>query len=115
VCADQLEAFKHVEHFVVKHKLTAFSSLCLLTHYATSLVLNTLSLPQVVWVDRVEWKEMLFLGHSISLPKLQQILGTIEDRMVDLWENRIMLGLVIHIEYETLWLQLPRRSVQPFF
>ncbi|KAJ6565261.1 hypothetical protein DFH09DRAFT_1081913 [Mycena vulgaris] len=102
VCADQLEAFKRIECFVVEHKLTAFSSLRSLTHYATSLVLNTLSLPQVVWVDREEWKEMLFLGRSISLPKLQQILGTIEDRIVDLWENRIMFGLGIHVEYGTL-------------
>ncbi|KAJ6550481.1 hypothetical protein DFH09DRAFT_1319973 [Mycena vulgaris] len=102
VCTDQLEAFKRIERFVVEHKLTAFSSLCSLTHYATSLVLNMLSLPQVVWVDREEWKEMLFLGCSISLPKLQEILGTIEDRMVDLWENRIMLGLRIHVKYGTL-------------
>jgi hypothetical protein len=101
-CKDQMEAFDLIAPFVVEHELTTFHHLRSLTHYATTLVLGTIQPPNIVWTDRENWLELLYDGHRFSLAKLQEVLTNVEERIVYLWQEKILLGLDLHIDYDDL-------------
>ncbi|KAJ7865473.1 hypothetical protein B0H14DRAFT_3599389 [Mycena olivaceomarginata] len=101
-CADQMEAFEQVAAFVTEHEVTTFHHLRSLTHYATTVALGTMQLPSIIWTDRENWTQLLYMGNSFSLPQLQEILSKLEERIIELWETRVMLDLGLHVEYGDL-------------
>ncbi|KAJ7825006.1 hypothetical protein B0H13DRAFT_1918837 [Mycena leptocephala] len=66
-CKDQLETFEMIAPFVIEHELTTFHHLCSLIHYATTPAFTTMEAPSIVWTDREDWRELLYLGRCISL------------------------------------------------
>jgi hypothetical protein len=58
--------------------------------------------PSIIWTDRENWREMLYLGEWISLEQLQKVLAQLEEHIVDLLEDKILLNLELHITYGEL-------------
>jgi hypothetical protein len=48
------------------------------------------------------WREMLHLRERISLKQLQKLLGKLEVQIIELWEDKILLNLDLHIKYGEL-------------
>lgn len=101
--ASQMEAFKAVEAFVVeKRQTTTFNSLMSLQHYATTIAYQHMSMPKIWWVDREKWETMLFKGQRITLSQLDELFDSLEARMIEVWETKVLLGLDIHVKYGEL-------------
>ncbi|KAJ7447766.1 hypothetical protein B0H11DRAFT_2248177 [Mycena galericulata] len=98
----QMDAWEMVAPFVVEKKMTTFHSLMSLQHYATTLVFQSIALPRIWWLDRDKWQEMLYDGHKITLTQLGEIFDALEKKIIDLWENEVLLGLGLHVKYDDL-------------
>lgn len=101
-CANQMEALKEVRGFVVEKQQTTFSSLMSLQHYASALVYQSMSMPNIWWTDREKWQSMMFKGQRISMAQLNEIFDNLEARIIELWEKKVLLGLDLHVEYGDL-------------
>jgi hypothetical protein len=95
----QLEAMESLTCYVGNKETTTFNSLMSLQHYATSLVLRAISLPHIWWLDHVNWHDLLYLGQHITFQHIQTVFSTLEDHIIHLWEDKIMLGLNLHVKY----------------
>lgn len=102
VFSSQMEAFEDVAPFVVEKQNTTFNSLMSLQHYATALAYKSLSLPNIWWIDREKWEVMLYMGQRITMAQLGQIFDRLEAKIIDLWENKVLLGLKLHVGYADL-------------
>ncbi|KAJ7810885.1 hypothetical protein B0H14DRAFT_3756332 [Mycena olivaceomarginata] len=98
-CVDQMEAMDCVGCFTREKELTTFSSLMSLQHYATSLTLCGMSMPQIWWLDRDNWSKLVYKGQEIALDHMRQIVWKLEDHITDVWENKVLLGLGLHVKY----------------
>jgi hypothetical protein len=95
----QIDAMEFLAFFVREKEPTTFHSLMSLQHYATTLAYQTMSLPRIWWLDRVNWHEMLYLGQLVTYQHITQVFINLEDQIINLWENKILLGLNLHVEY----------------
>jgi bloom syndrome protein len=102
VMAHQSEAMDSLACYVREKDITTFNSLMSLQHYASALSYNSMSLPCIWWLDRVNWHEMLYLGQRLTYQHIQNVFTRLEEHIIDLWENKILLGLGIQVEYSIL-------------
>ncbi|KAG1761223.1 hypothetical protein EDD22DRAFT_954204 [Suillus occidentalis] len=61
-----------------------------------------MSLPRMWWVDRKRWMKMLYRGKKVHIDNLREIFTSMETKLVDLWENRVLGGVNICICYENI-------------
>lgn len=90
------------QYYTVGNSYT-FHSLVQLQHYATALVFNQISLPRIVWEDRHSYRKMLYLGDRIAFDQLQHMFAYLEQECITLWEEKLMLGTGLSID----WYQTP--------
>jgi bloom syndrome protein len=100
--AYQSQAFDMLACYIREKENTSFNSLMSLQHFMTGIVLNSMSLPRIWWVDRENWHELLYQGKSFTYNQMGQVFKLMQDRIIDLWENRILLGSKLHIDYDVL-------------
>ncbi|KAJ7911187.1 hypothetical protein B0H13DRAFT_2328625 [Mycena leptocephala] len=98
----QMAAWNIVAAFVVEKQMTTFNSLMSLQHYASALAYQTMAFPRIWWVDRENWKVMLFNGERITLNQLGEIFDALEKKIISLWKKDIMQGLGLHVKYADL-------------
>ncbi|KAG2126628.1 uncharacterized protein EDB93DRAFT_1096999 [Suillus bovinus] len=79
-----------------------FSGIRSLQHRASSIAYNTVSLPRVWWVDRRRWMEMLYRGNKVHIDDLREIFASMEEKMVDLWENKVLAGIKMRVCYDNI-------------
>lgn len=100
--AYQSQAYDMLACYVREKENTSFNSLMSLQHFMTGIVLNSMSLPRIWWVDREHWHELLYQGKSFTYTHMGEVFKVLQDRIIDLWENRILLGSNLHIDYDVL-------------
>lgn len=90
--------------WVQSHQMTTFSELVSLQKYGSAIAMATLSLPKVIFPNRQEgdYDEMRFDGQRVTVQLLQAIFTQIQDEAVNLWENDVMLGLGLRVDYDIL-------------
>ncbi|KAG2045750.1 hypothetical protein BDR06DRAFT_1015331 [Suillus hirtellus] len=79
-----------------------FSRIRSLQHRASAIAYKTMSLPRVWWLDRRTWHEMLYKGDKIHINDLRQMFASTEERMVELWEKKVLVGLNIRVNYQDI-------------
>ncbi|KAG2110016.1 hypothetical protein DEU56DRAFT_985445 [Suillus clintonianus] len=79
-----------------------FSGLRSLQHRASSIAYKTTSLPRVWWVDRKRWMEMLYRGDKVHINQLREMFASLEMKLVDLWENKVLVGIRVYVHYKNL-------------
>ncbi|KAG1735322.1 uncharacterized protein EDB91DRAFT_1083776 [Suillus paluster] len=67
-----------------------------------SLLPCTMSTPRVWWTDRKKWEEMLYKGNKVHIDHLRQMFALMESKLVDLWENKVLVGISMHVCYEDI-------------
>jgi bloom syndrome protein len=102
ICNDQLAAYETIACYVREKELSSFNSLMSLQHYATALAFRTMSLPRIWWVDRIDWHELLYLGQRITYQHICTVFQHLETRLIQLWEDKVMLGLNLGMDYNIL-------------
>ena len=91
-------ACKTLQPWFTEKSLSPFNSLRSLQHRASAIAKTTMGLGWVLWVDRTNWTSLLYQGTSISLEQMVGINRAIEDRLIETWENKVLLGLKIRVD-----------------
>ncbi|KAI6009128.1 hypothetical protein EDC04DRAFT_2964128 [Pisolithus marmoratus] len=98
--SDELEHCMDLENFFVEKRRYTFSHLCSLQHRASSLTYDTMSLPQVWWTDTRTWKSMRFRGKQVDFADICKVFEQTEAKLVQIWEEVILMGQDIRVEYD---------------
>ncbi|KAI6021989.1 hypothetical protein EDC04DRAFT_2901099 [Pisolithus marmoratus] len=59
-----------------------------------------MSLPQVWWTDTRTWKSMLFRGEQVDFADICKVFEQTEAKLVQIWEEVILMGQDIRVEYD---------------
>ncbi|KAI6009129.1 hypothetical protein EDC04DRAFT_2610721 [Pisolithus marmoratus] len=100
--SDELEHCMDLENFFVEKRCYTFAHLRSLQHRASSLAYDTMSLPQVWWTDTRTWKSMLFRGEQVDFADICKVFEQTEARLVQIWEEVILMGQDIRVEYDRI-------------
>lgn len=79
-----------------------FSRIRSLQHRASSIAYTTMSLPRIWWTDRKQWMEMLYKGEKIHIDGLRTMFVSMETKLVDLWEKKVLAGISIRVCYRDI-------------
>lgn len=99
---DDSLACDEVQPWFVEKVYSTFNSLRTLQHRATAIAYGMTSMPKVWWVDRENWTSMLYRGHHLTLDMLRQAFRNLEDAIVRVWEEDVLCGLDLHVDYDIL-------------
>jgi hypothetical protein len=105
------EACRILQPWFTEKSLCPFNSLRSLQHQASSISKTTMTLPKIVWVDRINWTTLLYEGTSISLQQIIGIIREMEKDLIEAWENNVLLGLKVRIEYDKIFEDLSNTDV----
>ncbi|KAI5988907.1 hypothetical protein EDC04DRAFT_2614439 [Pisolithus marmoratus] len=67
-----------------------------------SLAYDTMSLPDVWWTDTKTWKSMLYRRDEIHFADLCKVFKETEAKLVQIWEEGILMGHDIRVEYDKI-------------
>ncbi|KAI6006426.1 hypothetical protein EDC04DRAFT_2611447 [Pisolithus marmoratus] len=76
-----------------------------------SLAYDTMSLPDVWWTDTKTWKSMLYRGDEIHFADLCKVFKEMEAKLVQIWEEGILMGHDIRVEYDKIADDLTNKDV----
>ncbi|KAI5996093.1 hypothetical protein EDC04DRAFT_2612803 [Pisolithus marmoratus] len=76
--------------------------LALENFFVDSLAYDTMSLPDVWWTDTKTWKSMLYRGDEIHFADLCKVFKEMEAKLVQIWEEGILMGHDIRVEYDKI-------------
>jgi hypothetical protein len=79
-----------------------FSRIRSLQHRASAIAYSTMSMPRVWWTDRKKWEEMLYKGDKVHIDHLREMFASMESKLVDLWENKVLAGISIRVSYDDI-------------
>ncbi|KAG6825625.1 hypothetical protein H0H87_009015, partial [Tephrocybe sp. NHM501043] len=86
--------------FTEKHH-TTFNSLRSLQHRASSIAQGTMSLPQIWWLDRVNFRTMLYKGIRVEFDNILKVFIEMERVLVEQWHT-VLCGLKLYQKYGDL-------------
>jgi hypothetical protein len=99
---DMDETTKALEPFFREKVESTFNSLRSLTHRASSIVYASMALPRIWWVDRIDFKSLLYRGDLITIDDIKKCFHTMDKDMVTQWEEQILCGTKLYVDYEYL-------------
>ncbi|KIN94793.1 hypothetical protein M404DRAFT_34732 [Pisolithus tinctorius Marx 270] len=97
--------------FFVENTQYTFSRLRSLQHRASSLSYDTMSLPQVWWTDTKTWKTMLYRGEQVDFADLCKVFEETEAKLVEAWEQGVLMGEDIRVDYDKIAEDLINKDV----
>ncbi|KAI6139187.1 hypothetical protein BKA82DRAFT_4365200 [Pisolithus tinctorius] len=97
--------------FFVENTQYTFSRLRSLQHRASSLSYDTMSLPQVWWTDTKTWKTMLYRGEQVDFADLCKVFEETEAKLVEAWEQGVLMGEDIRVDYDKIAEDLVNKDV----
>ena len=100
-----------LQEWFIENKNSTFSRLRSLQHRASAIAYDTMSLPNIWWTDSVHWKSMLFKGEAIHFDALCGMFADTEAKLVELWEQKMLGGLSLRVEYDTIKDDLTNKNV----
>jgi hypothetical protein len=95
----------------IEKQESTFNSLRSLSHRATAVAKGSMSLPRIWWTDRVAYQSMLYMGSPLHLADIRKVFPAMEESTIDLWKNKVMLGLPLRVSYGNLLDDLTNTSV----
>lgn len=90
---------------------STFARLRSLQHKACTIAYETMGLPQIWWTDTETWSTLKYKGNPISFPDLCSMFRDIEEDLVSTWENKILRGLALRADYDSLADDLTNKDV----
>lgn len=90
---------------------STFSRLRSLQHSASAISYNTMGLPHIWWTDTKNWTSLKYKGNSIAFSDICDIFQDVEQDLVTIWENKVMRGLSLRVNYANLVDDLTNKDV----
>lgn len=112
---DQEQAGLDLQKWYIEKVHSTFNSIRSLQHRASAIAFGTQSMPKVWWTDHVHFRSMLFQGHSIIFDQVCSVFQAMEQDTVDLWENKVLMGLRLQVKYDKLSDDLTNKTVHYSF
>ncbi|KAI6016335.1 hypothetical protein BKA83DRAFT_4497957 [Pisolithus microcarpus] len=109
--SDELDHCLALDCFFVEKTRYTFSRLRSLQHRASSLAYDTMSLPQVWWTDTKTWKTMLYRGEQVHFADLCKVFEGTEAKLLQIWEESILMGQDIRVDYDKIADDLVNKDV----
>jgi hypothetical protein len=81
---------------------STFNTIRTLQHLGSSLAYSTMALPKVWWPEPGNFRTMLYLGHIVKMDDFGQAFSQMEQDMVKTWEQDVLLGFKLSIQYDNL-------------
>jgi hypothetical protein len=76
-----------------------FNTIRSLQHRGSAIVFGTPSPPRSWWTDRINWSSLLYKGHPITLDGIRQAFIALEKSTISQWEDKVLMGLKVRVEY----------------
>ncbi|KAF8814338.1 hypothetical protein BYT27DRAFT_7250136 [Phlegmacium glaucopus] len=108
---DDIAACQKYEQWFKEKQDSTFNTLCTFQHYASSLAYNEPGVPNVVWMDRTNYRTMRFKGHKIEFDKLTTLCSNLEDSAIAIWEKDVLMGLPLQVNYSQITDDMGNSSV----
>lgn len=108
---NQMLAVNDVLPWLQEKKISTFNSLRSLMHIASSIVFNSPILPKTMWVDREHYQELMWQGNHVTLDHLRQACVVLQTQMVKRWEEDILMGLDLRVNYDKIFEDLSNNDV----
>ena len=105
------ECSKKLQCWYTKKIESTFNSLQSLTHHASAIALAFMAMPCIWWLDHVTFKSMLYKGTPPHPADVCKVFTCMEESTIALWENNILLGLPLCVEYGDLVDDLTNTSI----
>ncbi|KAH9828612.1 uncharacterized protein C8Q71DRAFT_719204, partial [Rhodofomes roseus] len=101
----QLERWFSEKHY------SSFNTICSLQHLASGIVKSTMGLPRIWWKDQAKWRSLLYKGDLVCLDQVEELFRKQEEDLVALWKDKVLLGLDLRVDYDTIKEDLSRDDV----
>lgn len=108
---DESAAFHDLEPYLTEKTNFTFARLRSLQHRASAIAYDTMSLPRLWWTDTCTWRTMLYKGNRVDLDDVCRMFADTETRLVNAWENSVLKGLRIRIDYDAIADDLTNKNV----
>jgi bloom syndrome protein len=98
-----LKAFEGLGKFVVESSQSTFQTLQYYQHYASSIAFQTMSLPRIIYPERLlgDYTVMMYEGHRITVPQVKEVMSGLEQDIVAKLKDEVLLNLEFHAELGT--------------
>ncbi|KAH7868510.1 uncharacterized protein C8R40DRAFT_1061908, partial [Lentinula edodes] len=77
-------------------------SLRAITHYASAIAYSTISPPKIWWDDQECYTSLRYKGRSITETHIHTLFERLQDKIIRLWEDKILGGLSHRVTYGSL-------------
>lgn len=93
---------KQFSRWFTEGEPSTFNTIRTLQHLGSSLAYSTMALPKVWWPEPGNFRIMLYLGHPVKMDDFGQVFSQMEQDMVKIWEQDVLLGFKLSIQYDNL-------------
>jgi len=107
----QATVAKELSRWYIEKFESTFNSLRTLQHRATAIAYATPSLPRLWWVDPDTFHTMMYEGNKIIFDDVSKVFNKMEDDLISTWEQHILLGLKLRVDYDELYDDISNTTV----
>jgi hypothetical protein len=93
---------RRFSRWFIESEPSTFNTIRTLQHLGSSIACTTMALPKVWWPEKDNFRTMLYLGHLVKMDDFTKALIQMELDMVKIWEQDVLLGQKLRIEYDQL-------------
>ncbi|KIK17462.1 hypothetical protein PISMIDRAFT_15045 [Pisolithus microcarpus 441] len=97
---DEAMACDGLQPWFVEKNYSTFARLRSLQHRASAIAFSTMSLPRIWWTDSEAWTSLNYKGNPIAFSDVCLIFRDVEQKLVDIWENKVLRGLQLRVDYD---------------
>lgn len=108
---DQEDGYQKIRPFIKEGVECTFNSLRNAQRQASTIAFLSQSLPKVWWLDQKDYQELLYKGTHLRIDQLRQLLSALEAKMQQVWEEEVLLGLGLRVEYKEIFDDLANTDV----
>ncbi|KAI5980514.1 hypothetical protein EDD15DRAFT_2188573, partial [Pisolithus albus] len=108
---DEATACDSLQPWFTEKNYSTFARLRSLQHRASAIAFSTMSLPRIWWTDSEAWSSLNYRGNPIAFSDVCLIFRDVEEKLVDIWENKVLRGLKLRVDYGHILDDPSERSV----
>ncbi|KIK10396.1 hypothetical protein PISMIDRAFT_20449, partial [Pisolithus microcarpus 441] len=97
---DEEAACDGLQPWFTEKNYSTFARLRSLQHRASAIAFSTMSLPRIWWTDSEAWTSLNYKGNPITFSDVCLIFRDVEEKLVDMWENKVLRGLKLRVDYD---------------
>lgn len=108
---DDEKARDFVARWFVEKNYSTFSHVRSLQHRTSAIAFATIAMPQVWWVDCKNYTHLLYKGDRVHIDQLRQAFSDMEPICAEKWEEGVLCGLQLQMNYDFIHDDLTNRAV----